>query len=777
MNYIPGFSNYLETTVPDYGPASIMDVEPVVPQRAAVAPMTQEAAPTTQAVAPYSLSGLSPEALAGLYALSANNTGGTVGSGITGLPSLGAGYVPQFEEKLITAPVSNKGNATAYSGMDNQFYMSPNDFVRLVDRGTNTVVFEGTGYEAAQKAVEMGQNMTDTMGRKANYQIETGKTQDSYAPVANEKYNKTTAGNIANAVGTALPLAMALIPGANLTLLGSKLAAGVAAGTLIGGASAGLKGDNILKGAAIGGLSAAGGQALGPIIGDAANVGLRAGTAIGTGIGSTAGGVLTGQNLKNALLGGVVSGGLSYLSPDITKGLGIGGGSSANTSTSGGGGGDIVVSGYRPTSIGTSLGGSQNKIQQALKPKTEAPYDGLTVTGGKFGSVGFGGDQFGAPGNNTSAFEKMYSEPYDPNEILVKASPLEQAVPISVPVTGALPATNPAVLPDDIVVDATKVEQPASVSVPVTGPLTTTAPAVLPNDIVVDATTRTTPVSSGFNLSSDTLADIDKLSEAERKAKEEEAKKKKLGLEEYLRLASLATGLLGNAGGKGGSGSSGTYGGAGSGRLNPIFSAQLPAAGALGTVGATRTARPLGDVDWLTYGTRPELKFFDYATQPTTSAPVTSPVPGNPAGPIMAEDKIRHSEEGIPLWMQLGLPNPNAPATQAAGPIMQERGPMAMFEGGTPSAKHGDQSRRTEFAVNGPGTGRSDDIPAVLSDGEYVIDAETVALLGDGSSKAGAKKLDDLRVKVRKHKGQKLAKGRFSANAKKPEAYLSGGRI
>jgi hypothetical protein len=91
---------------------------------------------------------------------------------------------------------------------------------------------------------------------------------------------------------------------------------------------------------------------------------------------------------------------------------------------------------------------------------------------------------------------------------------------------------------------------------------------------------------------------------------------------------------------------------------------------------------------------------------------------------------------------------------------------MAMAKGG-----------RTEFAVNGPGTGRSDDIPAVLSDGEYVIDAETVALLGDGSSKAGAKKLDDLRVKVRKHKGKKLAKGRFSANAKKPEAYLSGGSI
>jgi len=85
-------------------------------------------------------------------------------------------------------------------------------------------------------------------------------------------------------------------------------------------------------------------------------------------------------------------------------------------------------------------------------------------------------------------------------------------------------------------------------------------------------------------------------------------------------------------------------------------------------------------------------------------------------------------------------------------------------------------SSRESFAVNGPGTGRSDDIPAVLSDGEYVIDAETVALLGDGSSKAGAKKLDQMRVNIRKHKGRNLAKGKFSVNAKQPEKYLSGGR-
>jgi hypothetical protein len=81
------------------------------------------------------------------------------------------------------------------------------------------------------------------------------------------------------------------------------------------------------------------------------------------------------------------------------------------------------------------------------------------------------------------------------------------------------------------------------------------------------------------------------------------------------------------------------------------------------------------------------------------------------------------------------------------------------------------------FAVRGIGSGRDDKIPARLSDGEYVIDAETVALLGDGSSDAGAKRLDAFRANIRKHKGKKLVRGEFSVNAKKPEAYLKGGRV
>lgn len=48
--------------------------------------------------------------------------------------------------------------------------------------------------------------------------------------------------------------------------------------------------------------------------------------------------------------------------------------------------------------------------------------------------------------------------------------------------------------------------------------------------------------------------------------------------------------------------------------------------------------------------------------------------------------------------------------------------------------------------------GQDDKIPALLSDGEYVIDASTVSDLGDGNSKAGAQKLDSMVQKIRKHK-------------------------
>jgi hypothetical protein len=90
-----------------------------------------------------------------------------------------------------------------------------------------------------------------------------------------------------------------------------------------------------------------------------------------------------------------------------------------------------------------------------------------------------------------------------------------------------------------------------------------------------------------------------------------------------------------------------------------------------------------------------------------------------------------------------------------------------------PAMAQGGLNAMSRF-VRGGGTGRSDEIDAKLSDGEYVIDAETVAMLGDGSSKAGAKRLDEMRASIRKHKGKVMARGKFSPDAKSPLTYLKG---
>jgi len=86
----------------------------------------------------------------------------------------------------------------------------------------------------------------------------------------------------------------------------------------------------------------------------------------------------------------------------------------------------------------------------------------------------------------------------------------------------------------------------------------------------------------------------------------------------------------------------------------------------------------------------------------------------------------------------------------------------------------GGLSQVARYYEGGNGSGRIDNINAHLSPNEYVMDAETVALLGDGSPDEGAKQLDMMREKLRMHKGKELSKGKFSPDAKSPLNYLKG---
>jgi hypothetical protein len=63
----------------------------------------------------------------------------------------------------------------------------------------------------------------------------------------------------------------------------------------------------------------------------------------------------------------------------------------------------------------------------------------------------------------------------------------------------------------------------------------------------------------------------------------------------------------------------------------------------------------------------------------------------------------------------------------------------------------------------------------MLADGEYVIDAETVAQLGNGSNKAGAKMLDEFRENIRAHK-RSAPTHKIPPKSKSPLAYLKGAK-
>lgn len=87
--------------------------------------------------------------------------------------------------------------------------------------------------------------------------------------------------------------------------------------------------------------------------------------------------------------------------------------------------------------------------------------------------------------------------------------------------------------------------------------------------------------------------------------------------------------------------------------------------------------------------------------------------------------------------------------------------PLMAATGGLPSKAQGREDFRTSKHVAGEGDGHSDDIPAMLADGEFVFSADVVSALGNGSTKAGSDKLykmvEEIRKRARSTSPDKLA--------------------
>ena len=77
--------------------------------------------------------------------------------------------------------------------------------------------------------------------------------------------------------------------------------------------------------------------------------------------------------------------------------------------------------------------------------------------------------------------------------------------------------------------------------------------------------------------------------------------------------------------------------------------------------------------------------------------------------------------------------------------------------------------------VEGKGDGTSDDIAAMLADGEYVFSADVVAALGNGSNKAGAEELDRM-VQAIRSRARSAPPDKLPPDAKSPLEYMKSSK-
>jgi hypothetical protein len=121
-------------------------------------------------------------------------------------------------------------------------------------------------------------------------------------------------------------------------------------------------------------------------------------------------------------------------------------------------------------------------------------------------------------------------------------------------------------------------------------------------------------------------------------------------------------------------------------------------------------------------------------------------------------------------WYTYGtLPDETAQGHAAGGAIADPMANASPLSAGVAAP-----SVTGDSYIHGKGSGTEDLVPARLANQEFVIPADVVASLGDGSSDEGANKLYNLMDNVRKHKAPALAKGKLPPDAKSPERYMKG---
>lgn len=159
------------------------------------------------------------------------------------------------------------------------------------------------------------------------------------------------------------------------------------------------------------------------------------------------------------------------------------------------------------------------------------------------------------------------------------------------------------------------------------------------------------------------------------------------------------------------------------------------------------------------------------SSQAPTQAPANQPPPQAPAA-TTSNTGLPPGEAPNSYWTY-GAPQPNyfnnngLPSMGWPGGVPPSSMPMSQMTSapnpGVPLLAHGgalgrahDQEFRTgsgNHRVAGPGTETSDSIPAMLSNHEYVLDAEDMSLIGGGDPVRGADRLDRDRRELARGRG------------------------
>jgi hypothetical protein len=696
----------------------------------------------------------------------------------------------------IAAPTDNRGKETGFeiAGQGSNLLVYRGGPIRVTDR-KGKVLFSGEGPEGALEAVKFAQNLSDTKGKKASWDIQEGeRTINPDGSVGEMRWvsgptdAKEGMGVIGDLAAFALPIAAAVLT-AGMSLP-AQMAIASAAG-MVGGV---MSGNDPLKAAIIAGVSAGVMDKIGAneFIGEALN---NVSSAVTNTFASKAAQETAEEVVKKAVgelgeeivvtaisrtMQGVANSVGNTLLAEVAKGSGLG-----------------DITGYQTPAEKFA----EEQLPETLQTSTPSPVDDtIVVSGDRIGAVAdTAADVITGIGSGAAAdvvdTELFATEPPAEDAIVVTG---ERVDPVADIVADVVSGIGSSAATDVITGMDTPAEKFVEEPLPEELVSDTQPPA---EDTIVVTGTRATPVADAVTsaisgIGNAAAADvINQPAATEPNKTAEEIEEEKTG-----EIVSL-------------------------GKKTPSVNVPIPGIGTPGVVdpvtGDIVVSKPKPEPEIVTK--EPDLPVESVlAGLPLTGLPTPDPALTDPKSTL---DKIRDAADiatavlpvvgGVvgggggdggtiapdttglkftksPLRPTLtgagiggvGGRYPYTPQTYGRAGGDQEteylfftRDPVTGEPAVAPAAPgkkeggeieddmvkhlveyHKNGGHHGPGQVKGIGSGQEDKIPAWLSDGEYVWSAQDVADLGDGSTDEGVRRLDKMRQMVRRQAGRKDVK-------------------